>query len=129
LPDGRECLVQWRPTPNKAVWQLNLTERSADVDAPSDRVQVFRATLDLPFKRTTLAWDFADAAFQAWVTANLAAIAADTLVMQDRLRPAILARARTGRPRNGLREFLPHLAILVALAGFAYMFAVVHLKP
>jgi len=40
----------------------------------------------------------------------------------------LMARAQVSSRAFAIWEYIPHIIILIALAAFAYMFAIVHIK-
>lgn len=128
LGNGLECLVQWRPGGSAGKWRLNLTKRSASPDDPSPDVQTFQANIDLSNQVISIDRTGEDVSFFTWIDERLADIAAETRSRQEQERPAVLARARVSSRTMSLKDFIPHIVILLALAAFVYMFAVVNIK-
>ncbi len=123
-----ECLVQWRPGNDAGKWHLNLTKRAEAPDDTTVGVETFRAEIDLATNSATIDRTDGDAPFFAWVDTQLSHIADDIRARQEQERPALMARAQISAGSMTIRDFIPHIIILIALAAFAYMFAVVHIK-
>lgn len=128
LNDGSECLVEWRGSPNANQWQLRLSKRPGDVDNLSDNIQQFIATLRLDGREPAVKWSNHDIAFSDWAKGALPGIVEDLLASQQCELDRTVARAAVTNPKTSLRDFIPHIVILIALAAFAYMFAIVHIK-
>lgn len=128
LRDGEECLVQWAPGKRTGQWQLRLSKRPVSVDDTAGEVRQFQATLDLLDHSSAVAWQDADADFRDWVRRQLPEIAAETRDLQRQERQILAQRAQVSGQRTTVKDFIPHIVILLALAAFAYMFAAVHIK-
>lgn len=129
MDGGYECLIEWRPMRHPDEWRLDLTRRPISVDDKESPVQKFGATVSLGNRAPTISWDGYEEAFKNWVKKALPGIVAETQDMQAAERGKIDARAQISRSKASIRDFVPHIVILIALAAFAYMFAVVHIKP
>lgn len=125
---GYECLVEWRPLQHPNEWRLDLTRRPISVDDTESQVQRFGAAISLGGRAPGISWDGHEEAFANWVKQALPGIVAETQNMQATERGKVDARAQISRSRASIRDFIPHIVILIALAAFAYMFAVVHIK-
>ena len=128
LQDGQECLVQWRAGSNSDHWALSLTKRPVSVDETDVVPLTFQTAIDLQSGTASASWSGQEPSFREWVTANLARIAAETRKLQEQNRPALLARAQVSAKAFSVKEYVPHAVILLALAAFVYMFAIVHIK-
>jgi hypothetical protein len=125
---GYECLIEWRPLHHPDEWQLDLTRRPISVDDTESPVQKFGAAISLGGRTPAISWDGHEEGFDNWVKQALPGIVAETQNMQAAERGKVDARAQISRSKTSIRDFVPHIVILIALAAFAYMFAVVHIK-
>lgn len=73
-------------------------------------------------------WVDADDQFTAWVRDRLPEIASAISSSMSPERDRLSARAAARGQGTSLRDFIPHIVIVIALAAFAYMFAIVHIK-
>lgn len=125
---GYECLIEWRPLHHPDEWRLDLTRRPISVDDKESPVQQFGAAISLGGRAPAISWDGHEEAFDNWVKQALPGIVAETQNMQAAERGKVETRAQISRSKASIRDFVPHIVILIALAAFAYMFAVVHIK-
>ena len=128
LSNGCECLVEWRSSANSNQWHLCLSKRPVDVDNTSDSVQQLSAILRLDGREPVVSWKNQDGGFTEWARGALPEIVDTVLASQSGELSRIAARAAVTSPKTSLKDFIPHIVILIALAAFAYMFAIVHIK-
>ncbi|MGY9054426.1 MAG: hypothetical protein ACKVGZ_02265 [Alphaproteobacteria bacterium] len=129
LDGEHECLIQWLAGRDDNHWTLAVTRRAASLEANAAASASLTASVDLASGQIAIEWDKADAAFVQWAEANLAAITSQTIASQPGEYQAVMERAGLdGRKGTRLTEFIPHFVILAALAVFAYMFSIVHIK-
>ncbi len=128
LQEGQECLVQWQPGKRTSEWRLCLTKRPVSLDDTTAGVQQFRASVDVQDRSSSVAWEYADADFGDWVKRHLPGIATEIRDLQQQERQTLVKRAQITERRTTVKDFIPHIVILLALAAFAYMFATVHIK-
>ena len=128
LGEAKECLVQWQPAGAAGEWRLSLTKRSESIDDTDFAPQTFQASIDPANQRARFEQAGSDTPFFAWVGEHLADIAADTRARQAKERVPLMARAQVSSRAFAIWEYIPHIVILIALAAFAYMFAIVHIK-
>ena len=120
--------MQWQPGRGEGNWRLSLVKRPESTDEPTAAVQIFQADIDLARHASTIDWIGSDETYVSWVNAHLEEIAEEIRTRQEQERPDLMVRARVTPPVTTIRDFIPHIVILIALAAFAYMFAVVHIK-
>lgn len=129
MSDGRECLVLWRPNSTNGDWSLVLYARSPN---PAEhRALVARLAVHLPAgnKSPAVFWEDADPEFRQWADANLPEIARE--IAHEQPQQLAVVRQRAGLSDSLAKKFgeiIPHLVVLGGLAGFAYMFGIVHIK-
>lgn len=128
LADGMECLVKWRPGSTAGLWRLNLIKRPESLDDTKSGAQIFQTNIDLTNQTISIDRTGDDISFFNWIEERLADIAGEIRSRQEQERPALLARAQVSSRKTSIKDFIPHIVILVALAAFAYMFAIVNIK-
>ena len=128
MEDGYECLIEWRPARHPDQWRLDLTKRATSVDDRESPVQKFGAAISLGESAPAVSWEGSDTGFAEWLKTALPEIVAETERLQSVEQGKIKARAQIGRSGLSVRDFIPHIVIVIALAAFAYMFAIVHIK-
>lgn len=127
IDDGLECLVEWRPAAG-SDWLLRLTQRPTSVDAANENLPQFEAIFRAGAPEPTVKWSQTDDRFTEWVGEALPEIVATISGSLSVERQRIAVRSATSAPGTSFRDFIPHMVILVAIAAFVYMFAIVHIN-